>query len=628
MEEAYSISLIGNQLKLTSLTGIGFDGRDSIYLENILGFEESDDGHLILISSLDEISKVSADVLEYFKSKNRTIQVEGELNELITKQEGKERELEVSIEQGAKLKKHPQKTIVVPDFERTLKPYQVPAVAHMIGIGNSANFSVPGSGKTTITLAAYSILKNRKVVDKVMIVAPRAAFMSWEDEFKGCFGRVPISVRISGPIQERKKLHNDADQADLIMMSYQMVTKDQEWVAKFLTSNRVLLILDESHYIKRLQGGAWSTTLISLAPLATRRIILTGTPVPNSLEDLWSQMNFLWPNTDILGTSDSYKDRINNDSNARDSIREELRPLYWRIPKSKLKLKSPKIHRIPVKMKPVQQAIYDAIAIKVLSEIERAPVERQRLRNWRRARTIRLLQTASNPSLLARISNEFEIPPMDSTGLSVTELIENYPDYETPPKLEVALKLTKEMLLKGEKVLIWTSFVHNIKTLENLLSEFKPRLVYGEIPKDDNEDEFFNREQMIRDFKETKEFNLLIANPSACAESVSLHKICHHAIYVDRTFNCAQFTQSLDRIHRIGLDPNEQVHYYFLMSKDSIDDVIDDRLKEKQKQMFEILEDELALINLESSIGDMSEPNEEELDFNRVLEQLKTVYGN
>lgn len=628
MEAKYSISLKGSQLKLISSSDLGFDGRDSIYLENILGFEENDDGHLILHSTIDEISKVSAEVLEYFSSKNKEINVEGELRELIAKQESKERELEISIEQGTKLKEYPQTRIDVPDFVRTLKPYQAPAVAHMVGIGNSANFSVPGSGKTTITLAAYSILKQRNEVNKIMIVAPRAAFMSWEDEYKGCFGESPISVRISGPVQERKKLHKEADMADLIMMSYQMVSNDKEWVARFLEANKVLLILDESHYIKRLQGGAWSTTLISLAPFATRRIILTGTPVPNSLEDLWSQINFLWPNTDILGTSDSYKDRINNDSDAQNSIREELRPLYWRIPKSKLKLKTPKIHRIHVKMKPVQKAIYDAIAVKVLSELERAPIERQRLRNWRRARTIRLLQIASNPGLLAQFSYEFEVPPMDSTGLSVTELIEEYSNFETPPKLDVAVKLIEEILKRGEKVLVWTSFVHNIKTLEKLLSDYKPRLVYGEIPKDDNEDEFHNREKMIREFKERDEFNLLIANPSACAESVSLHKVCHHAIYVDRTFNCAQFTQSLDRIHRIGLGPDEQVHYYFLMSKDTIDDVINDRLIEKQKRMFEILEDDFALLNLDTSIHDMSEESEEETDFNSVIDQLKIVYGN
>ncbi len=628
MEIKYSISLDGSELKLITSSDEGFDGRDSIYLENILGFEENEDGQLILISSIDEISKVSSEVLDYFISKHQDIDVKGELKELIAKQESKERDLELSIEAGIRLKNSPALELDIPGFTRTLKPYQIPAVAHMVGIGNSANFSVPGSGKTTITLAAYSILKDRDEVNKIMIVAPRAAFMSWEEEYNGCFGKVPVSVRISGPIKERKKLHKEAENADFIIMSYQMVTNDKEWVAKFLTSNKVLLILDESHYIKRLQGGAWSSTLISLAPFATRRIILTGTPVPNSLEDLWSQINFLWPNTDILGTSDSYKDRINSDKDAQSSIRDELRPLFWRIPKSKLKLRTPKIHRIPVKMKPVQKAIYDAIAVKVLSELERVPVERQRLRNWRRARTIRLLQIASNPGLLAQFSYEFEVPPMNSTGLSVTELIENYPNFETPPKLELTMKLAKEILDRGEKVLIWTSFVHNIKTLENLFAEYKPRLVYGEIPKDDNEDEFHNREKMIREFKESNKFNLLIANPSACAESVSLHKVCHHAIYVDRTFNCAQFTQSLDRIHRIGLDPDEQIHYYFLMAKDSIDDVIDDRLKEKQKRMFEILEDDFALLNLDSSIHDMSEASEEEADFNRVIDQLRRLYGN
>jgi len=108
------------------------------------------------------------------------------------------------------------------------------------------------------------------------------------------------------------------------------------------------------------------------------------------------------------------------------------------------------------------------------------------------------------------------------------------------------------------------------------------------VPKDENEDLEFNREKMIHDFRTTSKYPILIANPSACAESVSLHKVCFHAIYVDRTFNGAHYMQSLDRIHRVGLGARDKVYYYILQSEETIDEVMDERLNEKQARMFEI----------------------------------------
>ncbi len=446
-------------------------------------------------------------------------------------------------------------------------------------------------------------------------------------EFEGCFDVKPKSIRITGPLNNRKTLYRKANNTELILVSYQMASQDINRIAAFLLDNKVMLIIDESHYIKRIDGGKWVNAILSIAQLAQKRVILTGTPVPNTLEDLWSQMTFLWPNPKILGTSSEYKDRIHSlGLQAANDIKNELLPFYWRTHKGELKLKRPKFHRVVVKMRPYQQAIYDALATKVLSELVKAPEERSMLRAWRRARIIRLLQTASNPGLLDEKSIEFLVPPINATGLAISELIEKYSKYEMPPKIEAVISLVKKLVRKGEKVIIWSSFVLNIKTLSHLLDEYNPRIVYGDVPKDKSENEAYNRETMIREFKELPEYKILIANPSACAESVSLHKICHHAIYMDRTFNCAQYMQSLDRIHRIGLLPTEQVNYYIFQSGSSIDQVIDDRLHEKQKIMLELLDDDFALLDLEASYHDISDEGEEQADFDAIIRQLKAQY--
>jgi SNF2 family DNA or RNA helicase len=603
-------------------------GMHRVYFINVFGLNEAEkDFGYYLEKSKRNISDIIVELVEYFKEEKAFIIFKGDANQMVKAFDEDSNDFEQARLLGTKLKKKSPKVINVPNFKRKLKPYQVGSVAHITKVGNAANFSVPGSGKTTITLAGYSILKKQGIVEKLFVIGPRASFMSWEDEYEGCFGVKPKSLRITGPALSRRTLFRNASDAEMILLSYQMATQETNRISAFLRHHKVMLILDESHNIKKIQGGKWANTVLSIAPLASRRIILTGTPVPNSLEDLWTQMTFLWPNPKILGTPDEYKDRIaSHGVRAVDDIKRDLRPFYWRIHKSQLRLKQPKYHRIPLKMRPYQQAIYDALAAKVLSEFVKKPEERIKLRTWRRSRLIRLLQTASNPGLLGEYSKEYEIPAMDATGLSVSELIEGYSKFEVPIKLEAVVDLTIKLIKKKEKVLIWTSFIHNIKALEHQLKKYEPRTIYGDVPKDKNENQSFNREKMIREFKNTSKYNILIANPSACAESVSLHKACHHAIYLDRTFSCAQYMQSLDRIHRIGLEPNEQVHYYLFQAENSIDQVIDDRLIEKQRRMLKLLDDDFALVDLDASLEEISEDSEEDADFNAIIKHLKNHY--
>ena len=207
-------------------------------------------------------------------------------------------------------------------------------------------------------------------------------------------------------------------------------------------------------------------------------------------------------------------------------------------------------------------------------------------------------------------------------------MIQHYTQYETPVKVDFAVKLAKALARKGQKVLIWTSFIHNIRTLEKSLSEFNPRIIYGDVPKDEDEDTEFNREKMIGEFRTSDRYPILIANPSACAESVSLHRVCTHAIYLDRTFNAAHYMQSLDRIHRVGMKPGDKVQYYLLQCRDTIDEVIDDRLTEKETRMRRLLDDDISVMSLDYGEGEFSEESEEDQDFAALIQQLQREDSN
>ena len=106
-------------------------------------------------------------------------------------------------------------------------------------------------------------------------------------------------------------------------------------------------------------------------------------------------------------------------------------------------------------------------------------------------------------------------------------------------------------------------------------------------------DEEFNatREGIVKDFNNpASDFKLVIVNPFTVAESISLHKACHNAIYLERSFNCAHYMQSKDRIHRYGLPQGTNTNYYYILSAESIDETIDVRLKDKEARMLQIIE--------------------------------------
>ena len=625
-EPMFRLSLNENQIIIESCSTLDtLTIEQRIFLMNILGFELIGGGvPTYSINTDSKISELFLEVMGYFNAQQISISLDEKAKKFDIQIKDNHIKLEKSFNEGVQLKKNPITDVKIPGLERPLKSYQIPAVSHLLHVDGAANFSVPGSGKTSIVLSAYAVLKSKSEIDKLVVIGPRSSFRPWEEEFFSCFKIQPKCLRIVGSKNARNNLFNQANQNDLILLTYQMAANEVLELTKFMQKHKIMLVLDESHNIKRLEGGTWAEAIITLAPYAKRRIILSGTPVPNSLYDLWSQTTFLWPQEPLLGSRESFKYRVDKyGEKLVPELQDTLSPFYWRIHKHDLGLPQPQFHRIKFRMNPYQKTIYDTIATKILSDLIKIPEERIALRIWRKARLVRLLQAASNPTLLTKYSKEFRIPPLNGSDLPVSELIEHYSEYETPVKILEVTKLTRELVKKNQKVLIWTSFIHNILTLQKLLIDLNPGVIYGDIPKDDNEDEQFNREKIIHNFKTSPRNIVLIANPSACAESVSLHKICKNAIYLDRTFNGAHYLQSLDRIHRVGLEENDEIHYWIPICADSIDEVIDERLKEKQKKLLELMDDEFGIIDLESSEGEFSEESEEEKDFISVINQIK-----
>lgn len=216
------------------------------------------------------------------------------------------------------------------------------------------------------------------------------------------------------------------------------------------------------------------------------------------------------------------------------------------------------------------------------------------------------MQAASDPAMLRTPLFEFmeddECPAEAYQAVDDADLLKSIMEYEaieTPSKYLAVERLVNQITKDGGKVVIWATFIHTIHGIKEYLESkgIRCQELYGAIPvekegaNDDSEEQILTREKIVRAFQsEDCPFKVIIANPFAVAESISLHKACHNAIYLERSFNAAHFVQSKDRIHRYGLKAGTKTNYYYILSEDSIDETIDIRLAEKEQRMTEIME--------------------------------------
>jgi SNF2 family DNA or RNA helicase len=602
------------------------DVETQIFLTSVLNYEFDEDTGIYSYDKASDIverSRIVTETVAYLERQGEKCNIDVAIKGMSEARTASDKEFENSKLNGKRVLSSRQRSIAIPGFTRKLKNYQVKPVMHLIAVNHAANFSVPGSGKTTTTYAAYSVLKKNHEIEKLIVIGPRSAFMPWEDEFLHCFGRRVTSLRVSG-ILPRDSIVRHAETSELVLVTYQMAANRINALIQIMQNHKTMLVLDESHYVKSFGGGIRAAAVLKIAPYARKRVILSGTPVPHSMEDLWTQMTFLWPHRNLLGQPLAFRQLVQQPDGLR-KLRDQIYPFYCRVMKHELNLPKQAFNRVLVPLGRYQRSIYRALAAKTLVEIPNEPTDRLQLAQWRTNKMIRLLQAASNPTLLNKYSKEFRMPPLSGKGLGIVSIMRRYSDFEIPSKIVKCAKLALDLLDSGKKVIIWSSFIHNILMLEKSLSDRDPLIIYGDVPKDDEEKVEDNRERRINEFKNDKRPRVLIANPSSCAESISLHKVCRHAIYLDRTFNAAHFMQSLDRIHRIGLSPSENVSYTILISRGTIDEVVDRKLRQKHSRMLSILNDDIGILNLNSSIKEFTADEEIKSDFSDVRKHLLSL---
>lgn len=489
--------------------------------------------------------------------------------------------------------------VVNREMVRPLCEQQMWDAFFMSTMEKSANFSVPGSGKTAAALGSFSYLRSIGKVSRVLVICPLSAFGSWADEWTACFGeRLSLSVlsfQDAGHIgisagARKRALTYDFGRYNLITINYEAGGLTDELAA--IASEDTLLVFDEVHKVKMV-GGVRAERALKIASQARYVIALSGTPIPNSYLDIYNMLHILYPREYSLFFGFTHDYLKNPDQCEIAHINASLRPFFCRTSKATLGVPKPE----PDHIVQINASLAEERALRQL---------RRALRGDPLALIVRIMQLESDPSMLlsavpiecfdslldaiedaqfAKISGEVgsgvELKQMDIVREGV------FPSNKTAR----CVKLVKGLVSQGKPVLVWCVFRKSMSNICKFLQQAGIRvdMVFGDVEEGD-------RRKIIRRFR-AGELDVLVTNPQTLAESVSLHDVCHDAVYFEYGYNLVHLLQSKDRINRLGLPDNQYTQYHFLQVSYSLGDStwslgknIYDRLKEKEQTMLNAID--------------------------------------
>lgn len=499
------------------------------------------------------------------------------------------------------------KTVAFP-WVSNLREFQKRDLDGLLSLSHGANFSVPGAGKTRVTLAYFEARRQAGIVEQLVVVCPKSAYEAWNSELLECYagGAVPTIAQVT-----KKTIPS----ADIVLVNYERLPDLVGALVHHLRARPTLLVLDEAHRMKLGSAGKWGQACYSLAPYAKARLILTGTPAPNGPEDLSSLFGFVWP-----GMGRRRVEGALSGSNLQDASRR-LAPFYVRTTKEDLALPPAIIEPRRVKFDGIHRRVYDALV-----EASRAQTKDTKDPAVLNMTASRLLMAADSPALLSlgpsrhdALDFKFDSRQVPHDG-ALDALLRDLPALEFPPKYREALAVLKENRSAGRKTIVWSTFVRNLTSLHALLEGhgMNPTMVHGGTK---------DREDQLEKFRNDSTSWVLLSNPATLGEGVSLHQVCHEAIYLDRDYNAGRYLQSLDRIHRLGLPNSIQTRMVLLIAEGTADEVVHERLELKIRFQLDILND--PYVEQLVDVDDIPAQSEgmDSGDVAALLEHLKT-YGN
>ena len=424
-----------------------------------------------------------------------------------------------------------------------------------------------GLGKTIQIISFLLSQKELEEKKQSLIVAPTSLLYNWKAEFEKFAPQINIGI-IHGSKSNRFKVINNINEYDVLLTTYGTIKNDIDFY-----ENKIFdyCIIDEAQNIKNPKS---QNTKVIKKINAKIKFALTGTPIENSLIELWSIFDFIMPG--YLFDELVFKEKFVNSTKEKiEELKLLINPFILRRLKKDVILELPeKIERkYYVQMTPEQKLAYKNCMKDVKLKLKQGEEDKIAIFSY----LTRLRQICLDPSL---VNKEYK----GKSG-----------------KFMVATDVINDVITNGYKILVFSQFTSVLKKLnEELISKkIKSKYLDGSITAKE-------RLKLVEEFNESIEPQVFLISLKAGGTGLNLTS-AKFVMHMDPWWNPAIEDQATDRAHRIG--QKDIVEVIKLIAKDTIEENIIKLQEDKREIVNSVISDESLNINNISKLT-----NEEILD--------------
>jgi len=420
-----------------------------------------------------------------------------------------------------------------------------------------------GLGKTLQAIIAVTQDKLKNPKSLSVVVCPTSLVYNWQEEFNKFNPELKV-LPVDGTPLQRKKLLNEVADFDVVITSYSLLQKDIEFY-KTVAFNYA--ILDEAQHIKnRGTRNAKSVKMIQ----AAHRLILTGTPIENSLEELWSLFDFLMPG--LLSSYDRFIEKyVRSPTKDLNALRKKLSPFILRRMKKDVLDDLPPVSHIAYHchLSETQRELYHSYAASAREELSQLVKKEgfDKVQIHVLATLTRLKQICCHPAIFAKDKAE----PGDSA------------------KYDMLMELLQTLIEGKHKTVIFSQYTR-------MLNIIRQDLQQQGIPIEYLDGSSKNRLSIVKKFNEDPSVSVFLVSLKAGGSGLNLVG-ADTVIHYDMWWNPAVENQATDRVHRIG--QKNSVSSYKLITLNTIEEKILELQSRKRGLVQQLLtSDEEAISKL------------------------------
>ncbi len=414
-----------------------------------------------------------------------------------------------------------------------------------------------GLGKT---VQAIALMLEYTQKGAIIVIAPTSVCHNWESEIKKF--APTLNVFLFSEAQNRTETIDSLSSFDVLITSYGLLNTEKDLLER---KSWEIVVLDEAQAIK---NHSTQRTKAAYSLQGNFRMALSGTPIENSLNELWSLFNFINPG--LLGTNTSFKKRFlipieqNQDEYAKQALNSLISPFMLRRTKNKVLKELPaRIEKdIYVDMNDQERSFYEALRLKSIEKLTDQDDNNSNKGGKKihiLAELLKLRQAACNPMLVKDLVKKN------------TEIIQNI----SSSKMKVFLELVSDLIANNHKALVFSQFVTHLSLIRDELDKagIKYQYLDGSTPAR-------LRKDNVKSFQ-AGEYDLFLISLKAGGTGLNL-TAADYVIHLDPWWNPAVEDQASDRAHRLGqLRP---VTIYRLITKNTIEEKIL-QLHQNKRQM-------------------------------------------